>query len=127
MIFLKGHWILALVFVIVALFVNMNLTSVWYSVSRPPLPGQPDLPVVILSYFTSSIKLNQLWYDLLYVRFLQGSAVVIRYLLIPLLILPVLYIAQTIIHRKYPRVARIMLYVAGSVRVSIGARNYSVR
>jgi hypothetical protein len=43
-----------------------------------------------------------LWSDLLFGKGLQGSAIYVRYLLIPFFLLPLLYIAQTIIHRKWP-------------------------
>jgi hypothetical protein len=101
--FLRVRQLGALIFILVSLTVAFHLTfNIWYPASRPPLPGQPDIPAVILSYFTNSTKMANLWYDLIYVRFLQGSAVVIRYLLIPFFLLPLLYIAQTIIHRKWP-------------------------
>jgi hypothetical protein len=100
--FLRARQVGALLFIVVVVVASVHITINMLSVSRPPLPGQPDIPVVILSYFTNSTKMATLWYDLIYVRFLQGSAGVIRYLLIPLFLLPFLYIGQTIIHRKWP-------------------------
>lgn len=108
--FLRIRQLGALLLVIFFLAFNIYQTFyVWVPVSRVPLPGQPDIPVVILSYFTNFTKLSQLWYDLIYVKFLQGSAVVIRYLLIPFFLLPTAYAAQILIHRKYPKTRNYVL------------------
>ena len=101
--FLRVRWFGAMAFIVLALIINANLTSTWYSVSRPPLLGQPDIPVVILRYFSQTREMVLLWNDLLYGKGLQGSSIYVRYLLIPFFLLPLLYIAQTIIHRKYPK------------------------
>jgi hypothetical protein len=101
--FLKARQFGALLFILVSLTVAYHLTfNVFLPASRPPLPGQPDIPAVILSYFTNATKMGQLWTDLLWGRGLQGSAIYVRYLFIPFFLLPLLYIAQTIIHRKRP-------------------------
>ena len=101
--FLRVRQLGALIFILVSLTVAYHLTfNVFLPASRPPLPGQPDIPAVLLSYFTDPAKLYQLWYNIIFVEGLQGSAVYIRYLFTPFFLLPLLYIAQTIIHRKWP-------------------------
>lgn len=68
---------------------------------RPNPQGMADVPTVLVSYFTDFAKLRNLWTDLLFGKGLQGSAIYVRFILVIMIAIPVIYLLQeTILYLK---------------------------
>ena len=56
--------------------------------------GAPDIPAILCSYFVNPAKLADLWNQLLFRTDLSGSSNLIKYTLIPAILIPVYYVFQ---------------------------------
>ncbi len=69
--------------------------GLYYPIRRPNPEGMTvDIPATILSYYTNPVKLAALWFDLLFGRYLQGSADIIRYIVLLFVAFPTIKYIQ---------------------------------
>jgi hypothetical protein len=95
---LKNSDILLVSFGVTLLVILFLLAQSFYlkflEVATPSPEGSPDIPALLLSYFTNPMKLMNLWNQLLTQQDLPGSSTMIRYSLIPAILIPIFYIFQ---------------------------------
>ena len=70
-------------------------------VAAPPPAGTPDIPALLLSYLANPVELADLWSQLLTRTDLPGSSNMIRYTLIPAMLIPVFYVFQERMRAHY--------------------------
>jgi hypothetical protein len=69
---------------------------------QPNPEGMVNLWNLYISYLTDPQKIITVWQNVLFGSDLAGSSIYLKYLLIPIFVMPFVYMVQILIRRKYP-------------------------